>query len=296
MSNKIIIPADIPAQVESIFTENYHAITHNTDRLFLFSCDQKIEHLNSDFYGQNIHYDAQFPEHLFKIAAQGRIGAMATHLGLMTRYAKHYPQVNYIVKLNATTNLIPTIKKDPISTALWHIEHVMHFKQLTGLNIRGIGYTIYLGSEYESAMLSQAAQTIYAAHQHGLIAMLWIYPRGQHIAQGDPAQLAAGATGVANSLGADFVKIKPVDPENLKIAVAAAGNTRVICAGGKQKDPTSYLQELYEQIHTGGTAGCAVGRNIFQHGLPQALAITEAISEIVYDNKTVAEATKQLKK
>ena len=35
----------------------------------LFAGDQKVEHLNSDFYGEGIHNDDGDPEHLFKIAA-----------------------------------------------------------------------------------------------------------------------------------------------------------------------------------------------------------------------------------
>src|SRR5437762_5492017 len=115
----IFVPADVPEKKHDIFTKNYAAITRNTGRLFLFSCDQKIEHLNNDFYGPDIHPQALHPEHFFRIASQGSIGAMATHLGLIARYAKQYPDINYIVKLNATTNLIPLEQHDPHSTLLW---------------------------------------------------------------------------------------------------------------------------------------------------------------------------------
>jgi DhnA family fructose-bisphosphate aldolase class Ia len=289
---QIPVPADVPRTMEDTFTDNYNTITHNTHRLFLFACDQKIEHLNNDFYGNNISPDALHPDHLFKIATQGRIGAMATHLGLIARYGKQYPKIDYIVKLNAKTNLISDQEKDPASTSLWHIEHVVHLKETTGLNIRGIGYTIYLGSEYEGAMLAKAAQNIYSAHQHGLVTILWIYARGKYIKKQTAAQLAANATGLAQSLGADFVKIKPIDPQELQIATVAAGNTQVLCAGGTKEDPREFLHELYDQIHIGGTAGSATGRNIFQYDLPKAIAMTNAISTIVYDDKDTESAIK----
>lgn len=290
--NSIRIPADVPRTIENTFVDNYNAITHNTHRLFLFACDQKIEHVNDDFYGNAISPHALYPEHLFKIASQGRIGAMATHLGLITRYGKQYPTINYIVKLNAKTDLIPTHEKDSVSTSLWHIEHVIHLKQTTGLNIRGIGYTIYLGSEYEGAMLAKAAQNIYSAHQHGLVTTLWIYPRGKYMKEKTDAQLAADAAGVGHALGADFVKIKPVNSEVLRIATAAAGNTGIICAGGTKEDPRKFLREIYDQIHIGNAAGTATGRNIFQYDLPQAIAMTHAISAIVYDDKDATSAIK----
>lgn len=294
MSNNVFIPGDVPNKMIQTFQDNYNAITRETGRLMLFACDQKIEHMNTDFYGDGIDMSALHPEHIFRIAARGSIGALATHLGLIDRYGKQYPSVNYIVKLNAKTNLIPTEQKDPVSAALWFIEHVIHFQQLTGLSIRGIGYSLYPGSEYEDVMLAQAAQMVYAAHQYGLVTILWVYPRGKSVRDESDAQLIAGAAGIANSLGADFVKVKAVESSLLQIVTAAAGNTKVICAGGIQKDKKIVLREIYDQIHIGGAMGAAIGRNIFQHALPEAILMTEAISAIVYGDQNVDEAIKML--
>jgi fructose-bisphosphate aldolase/6-deoxy-5-ketofructose 1-phosphate synthase len=315
MNDTILIPGDVPNNVRQIFQDNYNAITRDTGRLMLFAGDQKIEHMNADFYGDNIDVSALHPEHIFRIASQGSIGALATHLGLIARYGKQYPSINYIVKLNAKTNLIPTAQKDPMSATLWFIEHVVHFQQMTGLSIRGIGYTIYPGSEYEGEMFAQAAQIIYAAHQHGLVTILWVYPRGKsvHDESDGPAlrpgpsklyaktgsfsevgTLIAGAAGIANSLGADFVKVKAVAPSLLQVVTAAAGNTKVICSGGAQKDKKLFLRELYDQIHAGGTMGSATGRNIFQHSLVDAILFTQAISAIVYEDQSVDGAIKML--
>src|SRR5580658_3451655 len=95
----VTIPADVPHDKEHDYLTHYATITKNTGRLMLFACDQKIEHMNHDFYGEGIHPDAMHPEHLFNIASQGTIGAMATQMGLLARYGKLYPTVPYIVKL-----------------------------------------------------------------------------------------------------------------------------------------------------------------------------------------------------
>ena len=50
-----------------------------------------------------------------------------------------------------------------------------------GVNVVGIGYTIYLGSEYESTMMAEAGELIAQAHANGLIVVLWIYPRGKAV-------------------------------------------------------------------------------------------------------------------
>jgi DhnA family fructose-bisphosphate aldolase class Ia len=297
--NGIHIPADVPQHAERDFIDNYYAITKNSDRLFLFSCDQKIEHLHDAFDPdkKTIHEDALHPEHLFKIAAQGDIGAMATQLELIARYGKQHSTINYIAKLNSKTNLISSSQKDPVSAPLWSVADVVTVKNDARLFIRGIGVTIYLGSEFEDEMLSFASEAIFDAHQQGLVAILWMYPRGKAVKDETDAHLLAGAAGAANALGADFVKIKAPastdtesSAERLKEIVAAAGNTRVICAGGEQLPAEKYIQTLYEQLTIGGTAGTATGRNIFQHSLPQAIAMTRAISTLVYHGATPQKA------
>ena len=290
--NHCFIPADVPEKKHNTFIKNYNAITRQTGRLFLFSCDQKIEHLNDDFYGPTINSQALHPEHLFRIASQGNIGAMATHLGLLARYAKQYEKVNYIAKLNATTNLISTEQQDPKSALLWTVDDIIDFKNNNNkLIIAGVGITVYLGSEYEAEHLAQAASTINHAHSEGLVAIVWMYPRGKAIEKETSANLIAGGAGVALSLGADFAKIKaPTETEiltssqSLKIACAAAGNTKIICSGGTMIEPQDYLAQLYDHIHVGDAAGTATGRNIFQHSLTEAIALTHAIAGIVYDN------------
>lgn len=292
--NPVFVPADVPEKKHDTFIKNYNAITRNTGRLFLFSCDHKIEHLNNDCYGTDINPQALHPEHFFRIASQGNIGAMATHLGLLARYAQQYRQVHYIVKLNAKTHLISGEQQDPKSSLLWTINDVITFKDENKLMITGIGITIYLGSEYEAEQLAQAAQIIWQAHQQGLIAIVWMYPRGKAICQENNPHLIAGATGVALSLGADFVKIKTpattdifTSAQSLKIACAAAGNTKVICSGGELSEPAAFLTELYDHIHIGDASGTATGRNIFQRSLNEAVALTNAIASIVYDNADV---------
>jgi len=287
----IFVPADIPQDQRTTFAAHYSAITKNTDRLFIFSCDHKVEHLNDEFHGKGIHPDALNPEHLFAIAQQGTVGAMAAHPSFIARYGAQYKEVNYIAKLNGKTNLLSDKKQDPLSAPLWNVHDVVTFAQESGLKIRGVGITIYPGSEYEAEMLSFAAQSIFEAHQHGLVAIVWAYPRGSEIKQEQDPHLIAGAAGLANALGADFVKIKQPkakkDADNYKmlnVAVQSAGNTKVLCAGGSRIDRHAFLHDLYEQIHTGGTAGCAVGRNIFQHSRQEAIALSQAIAAIVYDN------------
>jgi len=292
----IVVPLDVPKNLRDKYVKNYLTITRESGRLMLFAGDQKVEHLNDDFYGEGIHPDDNGPEHIFRIASKAKIGVFATQLGLISRYGIDYPKIPYLVKLNSKTHLIKTTQADPFSNEWVSVEQVFDFKENSGLNILGVGYTIYLGSEYEPEMLRQAAQIIYGAHQHGLITVLWIYPRGKAIKDEKDPHLIAGATGVAACLGTDFVKVNYPKKEGceskeiFKEVILAAGRTKVVCAGGESDDVKAFLVKLHDQIVVSGAAGNATGRNIHQKSLPEAIKMCNAIYAITVEGKTVEEA------
>jgi DhnA family fructose-bisphosphate aldolase class Ia len=270
--------------------------TQNSGRLMLFACDQKIEHLNDDFFGKDIHTDDAEPEHLFQIGSQGVIGILAGQRGLIAQFAPDYPAINYLVKMNSKTHLVKTSQDDPYSPQLYDIQTVLDLVD-NGVNVVGIGYTIYLGSEYESTMMSEAGQLIADAHANGLLVVLWIYPRGKAVADEKDSHLIAGAAGTAACLGADFVKCNPPkgddtasSAQKLVEASKAAGRTHLVCAGGSTVDAQTFLTQLHEQIHIGGADGNATGRNIHQRSLDEAVRLTKAISAITIGDKSVADA------
>ena len=302
---QVKVPVDVPQEMRPVYVENYMKATRGSGRLMLFACDQKFEHLNADFYGEGIDPSDGDPEHLFQIADQGTIGVMAAQRGLVARYAMDYPEINYLIKMNSKTNLVKHCKDgdpkpgqdDPYSPLLTDLDAVLAMRD-NGVNIVALGYTIYLGSEYESTMLAEAGDLIARAHAEGLLVVLWIYPRGIAVGshEKDPETIA-GAAGVAVCLGADFVKVNPpkatddmTSAEALAIASRAAGRTGLVCAGGSKADPNEFLSNLYDQIHIGGACGNATGRNIHMRSLDEAVRLTKAISSITLADYSVEDA------
>lgn len=297
---RVDVPADVPASHQATYEENFQTMTKGTGRLMLFAGDQKVEHLNDDFYGtlsdgEAIADDDADPEHLFRIACDGIIGCFATQFGLIARYGRDYAGVPYLVKLNSKSHLIKTSQRDPESVAWVSVDDALTLRE-AGLNIVGVGYTVYLGSAYEPGQMREAAQSCLQAHRHGLVAVLWVYPRGAAVPEEQHPHIIAGATGLGATLGADFVKVnypKPKDgspAEAFKEAVKAAGRTRVITAGGSSTDVRKFLQTLHDQIFVSGAYGSATGRNIHQKPLREAVQMTNAISAITYGGKSVDEA------
>ena len=298
--DQVKVPVDVSPEMREVFIDNYMKATRGTGRLMLFACDQKIEHLNKDFYdgGDEIDIADCEPEHLFKIADQGVCGVMAGQRGLIAQYAGDYPEINYLVKMNSKTNLVKTSQEDPYSPQLYGLDAVLAMRD-SGVNIVGLGYTIYLGSEYEATMMAEAGDLIAQAHAEGLLVVLWMYPRGKAVTAEKDPDLIAGAAGVALCLGADFVKVNPPKPvgedqrtpaEALAIASKASGRTGLVCAGGSTVEAETFLTQLYDQIHVGGACGNATGRNIHQRSLDEAVRLTRAISAITLADYSAADA------
>jgi DhnA family fructose-bisphosphate aldolase class Ia len=297
-ADDVIVPLDVPNKYRERYIENYLRITRESGRLMLFAGDQKVEHLNKDFYGEGIHPDDNEPEHLFSIASRANIGVFATQLGLIAKYGMDYPDVPYLVKLNSKTDLVKTIQAEPFSQQWFSVQQVIDFLDNSDLNILAVGYTLYIGSEYEAEMLRQAAQIVYAAHQHGLITVLWMYPRGKSVKDEKDPHLIAGATGIAACLGTDFVKVNYPQKEGLeskeifKEAILSSGRTKVVCAGGASEDVELFLRTLHDQIHVSGAAGNATGRNIHQKSFEEAIRMCNAIYSITVEGASVEEALK----
>jgi fructose-bisphosphate aldolase / 6-deoxy-5-ketofructose 1-phosphate synthase len=292
----VIVPLDVPKAMREAYVKNYIEITKGSGRLMLFAGDQKVEHLNDDFYGEGVPEDDADPEHLFKIASKAKIGVFAAQIGLIARYGMDYKNVPYLVKVNSKTNLVETSQADPFSNLWYDLDQVVQFKENSGLNILGVGYTIYLGSEFEAEMLVQAAQVVYDAHQHGMVSVLWIYPRGTAVKDEKDPHLIAGATGVGACLGTDFVKVNYPKKEGAKSAeifkeaIKAAGRTRVVCAGGTSDEAETFLKKLHDQIHISGAMGNATGRNIHQKSLAEAVRMCNAVYAITIEDKSIEEA------
>ena len=149
-------------------------------------------------------------------AIQGVCGVLAGQRGLIAQYAADYPEINYLVKMNSKTNLVKATKQeDPVLPAAVRSGRRACHARGNGVNIVGLGYTIYLGSEYESTMMAEAGELIAAGPCQRPASSCCGSTRA---ARPSPLRripdLIAGAAGVALCLGADFVKVNPPKPED----------------------------------------------------------------------------------
>src|SRR6266704_806212 len=240
----------------------------------LLAYDQGFEHgPSADFNDQNID-----PSYIMDIAVKGDFTGVVFHKGIAEKY--YNGKVPLIVKLNGKTSLP---RGEPVSTLVCSVEEAI------SLGAKGVGYTIYLGSANESVMLEEFGQIEEEAHEEGLPAIAWIYPRGEAVKNDTSPEIVAYAARAGLEMGADAVKIKYTgDPTSFRWAVKAAGLAKVFMSGGP-KAPTdeTFLSQVKGAMDAGAT-GLAVGRNVWQHTDP--LKMSSALREIIFNGKEVDRA------
>ena len=237
----------------------------------LLAYDQGFEHgPSADFNDQNID-----PSYIMDIAVKGDFTGVVFHKGIAEKY--YNGKVPLIVKLNGKTSLP---KGEPVSTLVCSVEEAI------SLGAKGVGYTIYLGSANESVMLEEFGQVEEEAHEEGLPAIAWIYPRGEAVKNDTAPEIVAYAARAGLEMGADAVKIKYTGAtDSFRWAVKAAGLSKVFMSGGP-KAPTdeSFLTQVSGAMEAGAT-GLAVGRNVWQSADP--LRIAASLRDIIFRNSSI---------
>lgn len=237
-------------------------------RSMLLAYDQGLEHgPSTDFDDRNVN-----PKFIMEIAAKAGFNGVVFQKGIAERY--YDGRVPLILKVNGKTNLV---KGEPVSRQVCTVD------QAISLGAKGVGYTIYLGSEYESYMLAEFGRVQEEAHRRGIAAIAWVYPRGAGVQNDTSKEIVAYAARAGLELGADAVKIKySGDSASFAWAVKSAAGVHVFMSGGP-KAPTdeAFLEQVKGVIQAGAT-GVAVGRNVWQNSDP--LRMAERLKQVVWQS------------
>ncbi len=237
----------------------------------LLAYDQGLEHgPSADFNEKNVD-----PAFIMEVATKARLNGIVFQKGTAEKY--YDGRVPLVLKVNGKTSLP---KGEPLSRQNCSVEYAV------SLEAKAIGYTIYLGSAHEPEMLSEFGKIQEEAHERGLPAIAWIYPRGQAVQNDTSKEIVSYAARTGLELGADAVKIKYTgDPQSFSWAVRSAGKALVYMSGGP-KAPTDldFLLQVKGVMDAGAT-GIAVGRNVWQNEDPFSMA--SKLKEIVFSNKQV---------
>ncbi|MDA0373492.1 MAG: class I fructose-bisphosphate aldolase [Planctomycetota bacterium] len=185
-----------------------HGRLAGTGYVSILPVDQGIEHTAGASFAPNpIYFD---PASIVELAIEGGCNAVATTLGVLGSVSRRYAhKIPFMVKLNH--NELMTYPNKHRQVMFSSVE------QAFDLGATAVGATIYFGSEESMDELREVAEAFQAAHELGMVTVLWCYLRSNGFkADGVDYHVSADMTGQANHLGAtieaDIIKQKL--PEN----------------------------------------------------------------------------------
>ncbi|MEU0196519.1 2-amino-3,7-dideoxy-D-threo-hept-6-ulosonate synthase [Streptomyces afghaniensis] len=244
----------------------YH---HTTSGLFVSPLDHSI----SD--GPVVPRNSSIDRLVCQLAAGG-VDAVVLHKGGVRHVRPdRFADMSLIIHLNASTGQAV----DPDAKYL-----VTGVEEALRLGADGVSVHINLGSLDERQQIGDLGRVAEACDRWNVPLMAMMYPRGPRITNARDPELVAHAVTIAADLGADLVKTVFLGSVSEMRDLTAACPIPVLVAGGPRRASESELLDYVGEALAAGSAGVAMGRNIFQAANPQQLAAK--VARLVHQTST----------
>jgi DhnA family fructose-bisphosphate aldolase class Ia len=151
---------------------------------------------------------------------------------------------------------------------------------------------LYVHHEEEDRLFAEAATLIAECHAAGLPVILESLPFGIGRPDDYTPENIAFAVRAASELGADIVKTAyPGDKAAFAEIVASSLAPVIVLGGAPAADERAFLQDVRDAIDA-GASGIAIGRNVWAHRQPAAIA--RALHSVVHGGASVEAAQASL--
>jgi len=271
--------------------------------------DQGIEHSAGASFAKNPDYFD--PENIINLAIEAGCNGVATTYGVLAMMSKKYAEkIPFIAKIN---------HNDLLRCPNTHDQRMFaSVDQAYNLGAKGVGLTVYFGSNESKRQIEEASVAFARAHELGMFTILWCYIRNTQFKtkEGD-FHTAADLTGQANHLGAtigaDIVKQKlptcnrgyeavaqggvfgkynermytdlcsdhPIDLCRYQVANGYMGRIGLINSGGGsgENDLVDAVKTAVINKRAGGS-GLILGRKAFSKPLAEGVKIINAVQDV----------------
>ena len=207
----------------------------------------------------------------------GGADAVLTQKGIAPRVHDNKNGKGYIVHLNGSTTIGPDENDKRMTGTV---------EEAVRVGADAVSFHINVGSDHEPDQIGQLSEVTATAKQFGMPVLAMAYARGPGVDSEDPEALGH-AVRLAEELGADIVKTGySGDAESFQHVVESTRLPVVIAGGSKGTDRETI--EMVRGVMDAGGAGVSMGRSIFQHDNPEAIA--RAVAGVVHDDLSTEEA------
>ncbi|GAB3410074.1 2-amino-3,7-dideoxy-D-threo-hept-6-ulosonate synthase [Haloparvum alkalitolerans] len=207
----------------------------------------------------------------------GGADAVLTQKGIADRVHPNKNDAGYIVHANASTTIGPDEQDKRVTATA---------EEAVRAGADAVSFHINVGSDYEPKQIEDLAELTDDADRLGLPVLAMAYARGPGV-EGDDPEALGHAVRLAEELGADVVKTGYSGDGDSFQHVCESTRLPVVIAGGS-KGTDRETVEMVRGAMDGGAAGVSMGRSIFQHEKPEAIA--RAVSAVVHEDRDVEDA------
>jgi fructose-bisphosphate aldolase/2-amino-3,7-dideoxy-D-threo-hept-6-ulosonate synthase len=216
---------------------------------------------------------------------RGGADAVLTQRGVAPRVHGNRNGAGYIVHLNGSTAIGPD-EADKRETGT--VEDAIR------AGADAVSFHVNVGSEYEPDQITALTDVTREAERFGLPMLAMTYARGPDISDpSDPEAYAEDlghAARLGEELGADLIKTSySGDAESFRRVVESTRLPVLIAGGSKGTDRETL--SMVRGAMDAGAAGVSMGRSLFQHETPEAIA--EAVAAVIHDDASPDEAAKR---
>ncbi|MEM5815252.1 MAG: fructose-bisphosphate aldolase [Candidatus Aenigmatarchaeota archaeon] len=238
-------------------------------KALVLAFDHIVEHGPHEYEGIDIS-----PQRIGKIAVEGKVDALIVHIGTARIIRKIYPKLPLIIKLTARNNLIP----DEMQIQ----EVVTKVKEVKDLNVIGIAYTIYFGSEFEPQMLKNFSEIKEEAKKYSLPIFGFAYPRSKKFESKYHPIAIRYAARLGAEIGFDVIKTYYTGDKESFSKVVKDCFVPILIAGGPKIEEEKEFLKTVEEVMSIGASGIVVGRNVWERKDEEALHILEELRRIIH--------------
>jgi fructose-bisphosphate aldolase/2-amino-3,7-dideoxy-D-threo-hept-6-ulosonate synthase len=211
---------------------------------------------------------------------RGGADAVLTQKGVAPRVHDNKNDAGYVVHLNASTSLGPDANDKRMTGTI---------EEAIRAGADAVSFHINVGSDHEPDQITDLADVCEQADRFGIPVLAMSYARGPGVDEHD-AESLGHAVRLAEEVGADMVKTAySGDSESFEHVVEST-RLPVVIAGGDPSGDRATLEAVRGAMDA-GAAGVSIGRSVFQHDDPEAIA--RAVTAVVHDDLAAEDALRE---
>jgi len=211
---------------------------------------------------------------------RGGADAVLTQKGIAPRVHPNRNGAGYIVHVNASTTIGPDENDKRVTCTV---------EEAVRAGADAVSFHINVGSDHEPGQIEELASLTNDASRLGIPVLAMAYARGPGVDGSDPEALGH-AVRLAEELGADLVKTGYSGDADSFEHVVESTRLPVVIAGGSKGTDRETVEAVRGVMDAGG-AGVSMGRSVFQHDDPEAIA--RAVSGVVHEDLSAEEALRE---